>query len=97
MSLRVCPEPGCPTFTKGGRCPDHRRPTESGRAMPTDWKRTRARIVKRDHGICHYCGRDNSTSCDHLIPVSKGGTDNDDNLVCSCWPCNQKKGDRVTA
>lgn len=63
--------------------------------MPKDWKRTRARIVKRDKGICFHCGREGSTSCDHLIPVSKGGTDDDTNLVTSCWPCNLKKGNRL--
>jgi len=94
MSLRVCPKHGCGKLTKAGYCQEHKPKARPGRPMPVDWKRTRARIVKRDAGICHYCGRERSTSCDHVIPVSKGGTDDDDNLVCSCWPCNQSKGNR---
>ena len=30
---------------------------------------------------------------DHKVPVVLGGTDDDDNLVTACWPCNQRKGD----
>jgi hypothetical protein len=28
---------------------------------------------------------------DHLIPLVKGGPDDVDNLVCSCWVCNKIK------
>ena len=30
---------------------------------------------------------------DHVVPIVLGGTDDDDNLVTACWPCNQRKGD----
>ena len=32
---------------------------------------------------------------DHIIPVSKGGSDEDDNLRTMCAPCNRKKGDKI--
>jgi 5-methylcytosine-specific restriction protein A len=65
--------------------------------MPTDWKRTRARIIDRDQGVCQLklpgcTGK--ATSVDHVQPVSKGGTDDDANLVACCWPCNKRKGAR---
>lgn len=32
---------------------------------------------------------------DHLIPVSRGGTNDPDNIVVSCRSCNRSKGDRL--
>lgn len=32
-----------------------------------------------------------STSADHVIPVTRGGTDEPDNLVTACWMCNAMK------
>lgn len=41
---------------------------------------------------CVYCGAEDNLSLDHLIPRIKGGTDDVDNLVCSCRSCNSSKG-----
>ncbi len=41
-------------------------------------------------GLCTYCG-DPADTIDHDVPVSRGGTDDLDNLVPSCWPCNSRK------
>jgi len=32
---------------------------------------------------------------DHKIPLSKGGTSEDDNLVTCCLRCNSKKGEKI--
>ncbi len=32
-----------------------------------------------------------TASCDHLIPVARGGTNNIDNLVTACYKCNSIK------
>lgn len=44
---------------------------------------------------CHYCGRSAGPNVtlqvDHVIPLSKGGTDDRSNLVAACWDCNQGK------
>ncbi len=59
------------------------------------------RIFKRDNFTCQYCGwsGDNfekwyiaSLCIDHVKPQSKGGTDDDSNLVVSCHACNLYKG-----
>jgi 5-methylcytosine-specific restriction endonuclease McrA len=53
-------------------------------------------IKLRDGYRCMYCGNyfsKNSLTVDHIIPKSKGGKHTFDNLVCSCKPCNHKKGD----
>ena len=35
-----------------------------------------------------------ATTTDHLVAKSNGGTDDDDNLVAACRPCNSRKRDR---
>lgn len=55
----------------------------------------RFEIFKRDEFICQYCGRKTPRvvlELDHIIPRSKGGTDDEDNLTTSCWECNRGKG-----
>lgn len=53
---------------------------------------------RRDNFTCVYCNSKASHSVeltlDHVIPKSKGGTNNQDNLVTSCRSCNQLKGSR---
>lgn len=53
----------------------------------------RKRIVERDNGHCRYCGRAarRYLQIDHILPVSRGGTDADVNLVAACPPCNGRK------
>jgi len=57
----------------------------------------RDRIVKRDGGMCRYCGRKATRylQIDHLLPLSRGGTDDDVNLVAACPPCNGQKGNKT--
>jgi hypothetical protein len=48
-------------------------------------------VLKRDNNKCYYCGRYGDT-IDHIIPISEGGLDILENLVCSCKRCNNFKG-----
>lgn len=58
-------------------------------------KRLRFEILKRDEFTCQYCG-----ACapgvwlhvDHVVPLSAGGGNHDDNLVSACDECNLGKG-----
>lgn len=62
--------------------------------MTTDitWNRLRQLVKRRDKSICFHCGKaDEDGACDHLLPLSKGGTDSILNLVWSCKPCNSNK------
>jgi hypothetical protein len=55
----------------------------------------RLRIIKRDLGLCAYCGKKPTASqlvLDHKVPVSRGGNSDDSNLVVSCKKCNYAKG-----
>ena len=46
--------------------------------------------------VCAYCGEiiaDGDVTLDHVVPVSKGGTDKTANMVLCCGSCNLKKGE----
>jgi hypothetical protein len=59
-----------------------------------DWWPLRQRIFERDDFTCQYCGE--AAGCaDHVVPLSRGGTNEEDNLVACCLPCNSSKCDRL--
>ena len=62
------------------------------------WQRRKARIIRRDAGICHICGQPGADTADHIIPHSHGGSDSDDNLAAAHHNvapyCNRRRGDR---
>lgn len=69
--------------------------------MPTrNWKGkpTNSAIYFRDGGICQYTGkkidRKNATK-DHIIPKSRGGSDDWTNVVLASKELNTKKGNRL--
>jgi 5-methylcytosine-specific restriction endonuclease McrA len=57
---------------------------------------SRKNILRRDAHRCQYCGRsDLPLTVDHVVPISRGGEDTWENLVCACVGCNNRKGDRT--
>ena len=56
-------------------------------------KITRRAVFARDGWACQYCGSRSQLTVDHVIPRSKGGSSEWDNIVASCAPCNRRKGD----
>jgi hypothetical protein len=59
-------------------------------------------VQQRATGLCEYCHTSERWqyvpfTIDHVIPISKGGTDEPDNLALSCFHCNRKKGNRTMA
>lgn len=60
------------------------------------WNRRRNAIKKRDGAICRYCGKKAPRGqVDHIVPLSKGGTDDPVNLAWSCGQCNGSKGNKM--
>jgi 5-methylcytosine-specific restriction endonuclease McrA len=55
---------------------------------------TRRALFARDGGRCVYCGRPAAT-IDHVVPRSRGGRHEWENVVSACSRCNHVKGDRV--
>ena len=59
---------------------------------------TKRKLYRRDRGLCAYCGEritENDAEAEHIIPNSRGGKYTWMNLVVSCRPCNQRKGNRT--
>ena len=72
--------PGFEYYARGGRPP-------SG-----EWARLRSEVFERDNYTCQYCGqRGGELECDHVHPVSKGGSNHTENLVAACKACNREK------
>ena len=60
------------------------------------WRATRGRIFERDNYTCVYCGkRGVKLECDHVHPVSRGGSNDDDNLATACFDCNRSKRNKT--
>lgn len=58
-------------------------------------KKIRFEIFKRDNFCCAYCGRTPPIAIlevDHIIPKSKSGSNDINNLITSCFDCNRGKG-----
>tara|TARA_R110002074_G_scaffold8679_8_gene35335 strand:+ start:867 stop:1421 length:555 start_codon:yes stop_codon:yes gene_type:complete len=58
----------------------------------------RETVYYRDHGMCQYCEKPldlKSSTYDHVVPRSLGGTHNWENVVIACRTCNGKKGNRL--
>jgi len=43
---------------------------------------------------CLYCGERNLLTIDHIIPLSKGGSDDPENKILCCLKCNMSKTNR---
>lgn len=59
---------------------------------------TRHNVFARDRHRCSYCGRKKPAvelDLDHVLPRSRGGPHEWDNVVTSCRPCNLKKADKL--
>jgi hypothetical protein len=57
-------------------------------------KRTRFEVFKRDNFTCQYCSAKPPKvplEVDHIIPVSKKGTNEMINLITACFDCNRGK------
>ena len=66
--------------------------------VPEMAKLTRKNVFLRDNNTCCYCNNRFSIThlnIDHVIPKSRGGKQVWENLVCSCFKCNQKKANRT--
>lgn len=61
-------------------------------------KKLRFEIFSRDGFKCAYCGNkppDAILEIDHINPVSKGGLNDEMNLITSCFGCNRGKSDKT--
>lgn len=52
---------------------------------------------KRQNGKCYYCGQKvgKNYHVDHIVPLSRGGSNGPENLVIACPTCNLRKSDKL--
>ena len=62
------------------------------RGRPPKW--SRALLMKRDKGLCGYCGG-RAETIDHIVPRSRGGETSWLNTVAACRRCNSRKEART--
>lgn len=68
----------------------------SYRLPEREWLPLVGQVFRRDKFTCTYCGAHGSEyalHCDHIVPISRGGTNDLDNLTTSCDFCNCSKRD----
>jgi hypothetical protein len=76
--------------------PEDAEARPNGRLSGPVWRALRAAIFQRDNYTCQYCGaRGVPLECDHVYPISRGGSDDPSNLATACFRCNRSKRDKL--
>ncbi|MDE1897754.1 MAG: HNH endonuclease [Xanthomonadaceae bacterium] len=79
-----------PIVASTGHCRDH--------AIDPAPALTNAALFARDRQLCLYCGSHGmrgELTRDHVMPISRGGRDEWENVVTACVACNLRKGSRT--
>ena len=72
-----------------------------GRNRSADLRRTipltNGALFRRDRNICAYCGEHHikGLTRDHIVPISRGGSDHWLNVCACCSACNVRKGAKL--
>lgn len=75
---------------------DYRRSKSNPRLSPSLWIEMRRTVFTRDDFTCQYCGkRGVRLECDHVTPLSRGGSNELSNLATACFSCNRSKRDKT--
>lgn len=99
---RPCSFPGCPELTDGRYCDTHQRQVDAHynkyerdpqtrKRYDRSWRRIRDRYIA-EHPLCEECQKYGrltpAEEVHHIIPLSKGGTNADSNLMSLCKKCH---------
>jgi 5-methylcytosine-specific restriction endonuclease McrA len=79
-----------PIIASTGHCRDH--------AIDPAPALTNTALFARDRHLCLYCGdhfNRGELTRDHVLPISKHGKDEWENVVSACLACNLKKSNRT--
>ena len=101
---RPCSYPGCPKLTNGRFCEEHAK-LEAKRYEKYDrdpavkkrygraWKRIRDTYIAA-HPFCEQCKKNGTMTLaeevHHIKPLSRGGTNQEDNLMSLCTSCHSE-------
>ena len=101
---RPCSYPGCPNLTEGRYCTVHQkqvtahynryeRDPASKRRYGRAWRRIRDGFIAV-HPLCERCKRlgklTPAEEVHHILPLSRGGTHDPDNLMALCKSCHSE-------
>ncbi len=61
----------------------------------------RQQVCQRANSLCEYCHASEQWqyvrfTMDHVIPLSRGGSNTFENLALACFHCNRRKSDKIT-
>lgn len=99
---RPCSFPGCPELTDGRYCDKHQKQVDSyynkyerdpatRKRYGRSWKRIRDRYIA-EYPLCEECNKSGrltpAEEVHHIIPLSKGGTNEGNNLMSLCTSCH---------
>lgn len=103
---KLCAVPGCPNVVESDKtyCEFHekqrqkqvdaKRGTSTERGYNQTWRRLRL-LVLHSEPLCRECKKNGrltaATEVDHIIPLSKGGTNELSNLQPLCHECHSRK------
>ena len=101
---RPCSYPGCPELTDQTYCEKHRsqarkeydkfeRAPDVNQKYGRAWKRIRDRYAHK-HPLCELCLQQGKfvavEEVHHILPISKGGTHDEENLMSLCQSCHTR-------
>lgn len=101
---RPCGYPGCPELTSGYCCEKHHkemnkrydryeRDPETRKRYGHEWRKIRERYITK-HPLCEECKKNGrlqpTEEVHHILPLSKGGTHDDSNLMSLCKSCHSR-------
>lgn len=101
---RPCSYPGCPNLTDGRFCGKHQkqenrryekydRSPEVKKRYSRAWKKIRDRHMAQ-YPLCEMCKKQGrltpAEEVHHIIPLPRGGTHDDDNLMSLCKACHSE-------
>lgn len=87
-----------PAPRRRGRCPEcareyeRRRGSAHSRGYAKEHKRLAAQVIAA-HPFCVDCGATTDLCADHVLPISRGGTNTLDNYQVRCRSCNTARRD----
>ena len=90
---------GFPVEIVGYPAPECVATWEQRRRRRSSVNRDRLAILERDQYTCQYCGAGplppRALHVDHVVPLSRGGQDAEENKITACAHCNLTKSDKM--
>ena len=79
-------------------------PLEQANRQRKSWHKAAKRQMFDKNHRCHWCGVEKSlhpldknfATIEHILPLSRGGLDNRNNMTLACITCNQERGNTMT-